>query len=176
MAYDAFTMGFSCLLLVPGVIFMAKNKAVAMNAVKEAGLEKSVNDEALALAAYYLFLVGMVVFELGTLALSLTLGITPVLAIAAGTAGAISILLTMAITKHSITGIPGITGPPMPARVMLILMGVILTVNTILHFVDGDIDGSEWIKFGGVYLMSLVIPHGIAFKHRKEGWSTPAMV
>ena len=39
MAIDSITMGFSCLLLVPGAIFMAKNKMVAMNAVKEAGLE-----------------------------------------------------------------------------------------------------------------------------------------
>ena len=58
MAIDSVTMGVSCLLLVPATLFMATNKKVAMNAVKEAGLESSINDNALALAAYYLFLVG----------------------------------------------------------------------------------------------------------------------
>ena len=37
-----------------------------------------------------------------------------------------------------------------------------------------DIDGGTWLKFLGVYTMSLVVPHGLAFKHRKEGWDTAA--
>lgn len=168
MAIDGITMGFSCLLLVPGGIFMAKNKMVASNAVTEAGLESAVNEKALALAAYYLYLVGMVLFELGTLVFSLTMGVPNPLAVCAGTSGAITILLMMAVTKQSITGIPGITGPPMPARVGLIVIGILLHFNVLLHIFDGDVDGATWLKFLGVYTMSLAVPHGLAFKHRKE--------
>ena len=105
MAIDQIAMGFACVLLVPGVLFMAKNKETAKNAVTEANLERSVNDEALALAAYYLFLLGMVLFQLGCLVLSLTIGVSTPLATCAGTTGAITVLLMMAITKQSITGV-----------------------------------------------------------------------
>ena len=176
MAIDGITMGFTCVLLLPGAIFMATNKKVAMNAVKEAGFEKSINNEALALAAYYLFLLGAVLFELASVILCLTLGVSAPLAVCAGTAGVISILLMMAITKESITGIPGISGPPMPARILIGLIGLLLNVNAILHIFDGDIPSDQWVSFAIVYVISCVVPHGIAFKHRKEGWSTPPMV
>ena len=41
-------------------------------------------------------------------------------------------------------------------------------------WLDGDIDGGTWLKFLGIYTMSLVVPHGLAFKHRKEGWDAAA--
>jgi hypothetical protein len=176
MAIDQIAMGFACVLLLPSMIFMAKNKETAKHAVEEAGLEKSVNDEALALAAYYLFLLGMVLFQLGCLVLGLTIGVPTPLATCAGTTGAITILLMMAITKQSITGIPGITGPPMPARVVLVIIGTVLNVNVVLHALDGDMDPSEWLKFGALYSVSIAVPHLVALKHRSAGWSTPPMV
>ena len=176
MAIDSVTMGVSCLLLVPATLFMATNKKVAMNAVKEAGLESSINDNALALAAYYLFLVGGMLFEMGMMILSLTLGLIAPLALCAATSGLISILLMMAITKTSITGIPGITGPPMPARIGLIVVGALLNINAALHIFDGDISNADWLTFALLYIVSVGVPHAIAFKHRKEGWNTPAMV
>jgi len=176
MAIDNIAMGLACVMIVPALIFMATNKKVAMNAVTEAGLQKSVNDEALALAAYYLFLLGMMIFEFSLLTIGLFIGVSNPLAVCAGVSGAITILLTMAVTKQSITGIPGITGPPVPARVMLLIIGLGLNVNVIMHALDGDIESSEWVKFGAVYLVSVALPHAIAAKHRAEKWSAAPMM
>ena len=176
MAIDGVTLGFACLLSVPGMLHMANNKAIAMHALTEAGLsysQKSVNDEALALSSYYNFLYGMALFELSLLIIGLAIGLIIPLAICAGVSGAISILLMMAITKVGITGIAGISGPPVPARIMLIIIGVLLNVNAVLHAFDGDVDATVWWKFGGLYLISVAIPHLIALKHRKAGWAMP---
>lgn len=70
----------------------------------------------------------------------------------------------MAITKQSITGIPGITGPPVPARIALILVGLILNGNAIAIAVDGT--QTPWVTFVLVYFVSMAIPHAIARKHR----------
>ena len=115
----------------------------------------------------------MVLFQLAILVIGLTLGVPPPLAVCAGITGAITVLLMMAITKTSITGIPGITGPPMPARIMLLLIGAFLNVNAVLHAIDGDIDGTTWTKFGCLYAASIAIPHAIAAKHRAAGWNAP---
>ena len=64
----------------------------------------------------------------------------------------------------------------MPARIVLVLIGTVLNVNVVLHALDGDIDASEWSKFGAVYFVSVTVPHLLALKHRSAGWSTPPMV
>jgi hypothetical protein len=68
----------------------------------------------------------------------------------------------MAVTKTSITGIPGISGPPMPARIMIAVIGLVLNVNVLLHVFDGDIAGAEWIKFVVVYVFSFAVPRTVA--------------
>merc|ERR1711988_75734 len=104
-----------------------------MHAIEEADLAPKMTDQSIALASYYLFLLGMVLFELAILVVGLTLQLPPPLAVCAGITGAITILLMMSITAVGITGIPGITGPPKPARVMLILIGTLLNWNVVVH-------------------------------------------
>ena len=50
-------------------MFMAKNKDTAMNAATEASF--TLNEQALSLASYYLFLVGMTLFALGMYSIDL---------------------------------------------------------------------------------------------------------
>ena len=149
---------------VPGVLFMAKNTETVGNAAGEAGFTLSA--DATALAAYYLFLVGMVLFAISMLTLNLTIGVSPPLAVTAALSGPISVLLFMAIMKTSITGIPGIMGPPLPARVVLIVIGAILNINVIMHIFDGDVDALEWEKFAGLYILAVGVPHLVGAKHR----------
>jgi hypothetical protein len=176
MAFDLVAIGFACLLAGPSMLFMAKNKVIAVGAVKEAEWDAKLTPEMLALASYYLFLLGMVLFTMSMLVISLALSIPPPLAVCSSITGAVSILLWMAMFSTSITGIPGICGPPLPARILLIIIGLVLNVNAIMHVIDGDIVGSVWTKFISVYVCSVAIPHLIAFKHRKDSHlSMPAM-
>ena len=134
------------------------------------GFEKDKNPKMFALAAYYLFLLGMVLFTLGCFILSVAIGIPPALGVAACIAGPISVLIWMPLMKMSITGIPGIMGPPMPARIVLIVIGTVTTINAIMHGVEGDTDGATWTKFFSIFVSAVGIPHLISFKHRSEGW------
>ena len=59
---------------------------------------------------------------------------------------------------------------------MLIVIGILLNVNAVIHAMDGDISSTEWMQFGGVYLLSIAVPHAIAAKHRADGWDKPAML
>jgi len=113
----------------------------------------------------------MVVFVLSILIFGLTLDVSPPLAICASITGAVSVLLWMAFTQVSITGIPGIAGPPMPARIVLMVICLVLNINVVLHVLDGDVVALEWIKFGSLYTASVGVPHLIAFRHRSAGWA-----
>ena len=94
----------------------------------------------------------------------LALELPATLAATAALSGPLTVLGFMAIMKTSITGIPGISGPPMPARIALIIVGFILNGNAIAIALDGT--ETAWLTFGVVYLFALVVPHGIAGKHR----------
>ena len=164
MAFDTLALIFACFMGVPGVLFMIKNTETAKNAEKEAGF--SLDASGLALASYYLFLTGMVLFSVSMLTLGITIGLPAPLAVTAALSGPLTILGYMAIMKVSITGIPGIAGPPMPARIALLVIGTVLHANVIMHIFDGDITGLEWEKFIAVYFVALCAPHMVAMKHR----------
>ena len=54
MPFDTVALGFGALMGLPGMMFMAKNKATVQNAIGEAKFESSVNPEMMAIASYYL--------------------------------------------------------------------------------------------------------------------------
>ena len=169
MAFDSFTLTFASLMVIPGLIFMLKSKQVVSGvSAQEAGI--TLLPGALALASYYLYLVGMIMFALSMIIVGAASGVPMVLGITAAVSGPISVLLFMSYFRQSITGIPGISGPPMPARILLILIGIVIHANAILHVVDGDVAGLDWAKFGGLYVIAVSIPHLIGLKHRKEQW------
>jgi len=171
MAFDTAALAAGALMGLPGIIFMVKNKHTVSNAMTEAGFTGE-NSDMFALACYYLYLVGMVLWALSCLMIGLTIELPAALSACAAVAGPITILFWMAINKTSITGIPGIMGPPLPARVVLMVIGITLHVNAIMHGVDGSDSSSAWIKFFALYFASLAVPHLIGFKHRKDGWKT----
>merc|ERR1719478_161224 len=138
-------------MAVPGMIFMLKNKHTVDNAIGEAGFESDKNPKMFAIAAYYLYLLGMVLFTLGMFFLATTLEVPPALGIAAVVGGPISILIWMPVMKMGITGIPGIMGPPMPARIALIVIGVVTNLNAFLHFFPNTEEPITWIKFFSIY-------------------------
>jgi len=170
MAFDTLALIFACFMGLPGLLFMAKNKDTVKNAEKEAGF--SLDASGLALASYYLYLTGMALFAIAILVLGITIGLPPPLAVPAALSGPLTILGYMAIMKVSITGIPGIAGPPMPARIALLVIGTVLHANVIMHIFDGDITALEWEKFIAVYITGLCAPHMIAMKHRSAAASS----
>ena len=144
------------------ILFMAKHRETASNAVAEANF--TLNEQGLSLASYYLFLVGMTLCALGMYSVGLALSLPAPLAATAALSGPLSVLGFMAIMKTSITGIPGISGPPLPARVALLIVGCILNGNAIAVALDGT--ETAWVTFGILYFFAMAIPHGIALKHR----------
>ena len=144
------------------ILFMAKHKDTASNAAAEANF--SLNEQALSLASYYLFLAGMMLCALGFYSVGLALDLPAPLAATAALSGPLSVLGFMAIMKTSITGIPGISGPPLPARVALLVVGCILNGNAIAVALDGT--KTAWATFGIIYVLAMGIPQAIALKHR----------
>ena len=128
MAYDTITLGVASFMLVPGLLFMLKHKVLvaeiflnnpAYNPLKRAAPTPSAFPLYASLAAYYLFLVGALAFCLASVILGLALDLPPAFAVCAGLTGMVTILLYMAVAGHSITGIPGVRGPPVPARIII---------------------------------------------------------
>ena len=170
MAFDTIALSFGVLMGVPGLLFMVKNKDTVKNAIDEAGFGSKYNTEMLAIASYYLFLAGMMLFGISMMILGLDLGLPAALAVCAALGGPLSVLGFMAITKQSITGIPGISGPPLPARIALIVIGSVININAIMHGIDGADSAATWIKFFSLYVVAVAVPHLVGFKHRSAGW------
>jgi len=162
MAFDTVAIWAAAFMGIPGILFMAKNKDTVNNAVTEAKF--TLNEQGLSLASYYLFLVGMTLCALGFYSVGLALDLPAPLAATAALSGPLTVLGFMAIMKVSITGIPGISGPPLPARIALLVVGCILNGNVIAVALDGT--ETAWVTFGILYFFAMAIPHGIALKHR----------
>jgi hypothetical protein len=162
MAFDTVAIWAAAFMGVPGILFMVKNTKTASDAAEQAKFTLDAN--ALSLASYYLYLVGMTLFTLGMYSVALALELPAPLAACAALSGPLTVLGFMAIAQVSITGIVGISGPPIPARVALIVVGVILNGNAIAIYQDGT--ETAWMTFGIVYLVSMAIPHLIAGMHR----------
>ena len=149
-------------MALPGILFMVKNEETVNNAVGEAKF--TLNAQGLKLASYYLFLLGMTLFTLGMYSVGLAVELPIPLAACAAVSGPISVLIFMGIAKTSITGIPGIAGPPLPPRIALVIVALILNGNAIAVFMDGT--AVAWSTFFAVYVAAVGVPHAVGFKHR----------
>ena len=179
MSFDTVALWFGAFMAVPGIIFMVKFKVLpteilltnpAMAPLK-AGPAKKEFPLFAAVACYYMFLVGGLAFTVGMYHLGLALDVPPALVAGSVLPGMISILLYMAIRGESITGIPGVYGPPKPARVALVVIGLVLVANLAAHIPAGDVDRGTWNKVIVLMLASVGIPHALAAKARAGGWN-----
>lgn len=168
MAFETTALYVGAVLMLPGIIFMAKRTDLVKTAVSDAGIKTS-SPEMVGLASYYLYLAGMTITSLGAFSLELALAVPPPLAATAAISGPLSVLIYMALAGHSITGIPGVTGPPLPAKIVIGLVGLTLNANAVLMYLDGV--AAPWVAFAAVYLGLVLVLHGIAVKARATGWT-----
>ena len=107
--------------------------------------------------------------------LGLALGLPPAIAITPGFTSLLSVLLYMFIKSEGITGVPGITGPPLPARVIMGVIALLLNANVVLVLVTGGLTAAGQCKLAVVYVLSCSVPHALAAKARAGGWMAPAI-
>ena len=131
------------------------------------------------LYAHMGFIIGFIAFNFGITMLGLALKLPPALAAVPGTTSIVSGLMYMALFQTGIIGLPGISGPPIPARVILTAVGLVLNINMFVTAADGtyknDASDDLWTKLIIVYIIAVGIPHGIAAMHRNNGWEVPLM-
>ena len=155
-----------------GFIFMAKCKVVfveafSLPAFKGVGAAPEVGG----LLTHFAFILGMVAWcGFGMTSLALALGLPPAAAITPGFTGLVSVLAYMAAVGSGITGVPGITGPPMPARVINGAIAIVLNVNVVCLVAEGDVSGGALGALAAVYALAVGVPHALGAKHRSAGW------
>ena len=113
-------------------------------------------------------MLGVVAFAWGITNLGLAIGYEPVLAITSGFTGLFRTFVTMGVTGAGITGVPGLTGPPMPARIIMTIVTLVLTANLVMTVLEGEVP----VSFYAVYGFAIVFPQAIGAKHRSDGWMT----
>ena len=171
MAFPIAALYVGAILMVPGILFMLKNVDLVKTAVADAKIT-SASPEMIGIGAYYLYLAGMSITALGAYSLELAMGVPPPLAATAAVSGPLSVLIYMAVAGHSITGIPGVTGPPLPGKIIIGVVGLTLNTNAVMMIMEG---AGSLVPFASVYVFLIAVLHLIAFKHRSTGWNT-AMV
>ena len=67
-------------------------------------------------------------------------------------------------------GLPGTSGPPVPARVVLVVIELALIANAVSGFASGLYAGVDTKTLAGLCAYSLATPWLIAAKHRAKGW------
>lgn len=171
MAFPIAALYVGAILMVPGILFMLKNVDLVKKAVEDAKIT-SASPEMIGIGAYYLYLAGMSITALGAYSLELAMDVPPPLAATAAVSGPLSVLIYMAVAGHSITGIPNVTGPPLPGKIIIGVVGLTLNTNAVMMIMEG---AGSLVPFASVYVFLPAVLHLIAFKHRSTGWNT-AMV
>ena len=105
---------------------------------------------------------------MGTICGGIALGFPPALAMLGGLSGAITQLFFMVIFNTSPMGMPEVSGPPVPARILLIGVEAMLAFNAYTGFNAGYY--TDLPKFLGFLAYAVLIPSIIAKKHRNAGW------
>merc|ERR1712054_676552 len=116
------------------------------------------------MGTHLFFIIGAVAWAFGMLLLGLALKLDPALASAPAVTTIIFVLAYMVVKKEGITGVPGITGPPMPARVIMSVVFVFLTINLFVQAAAGAISAADWGKLSLVYVLGIGVSQGLAAK------------
>ena len=126
-----------------------------------------------ALASHMSFIVGMLMWSMGCICAGLALEFPPALAILAGFSSAIVQLFFMVLFRTSPMGMPEVDGPPIPARILLIIIESTLIFNAYTGFSSGTYSN---LKFFGLFVTYCVmVPVAVAKKHRMAGWENQPM-
>ena len=166
---------------LPGLVFMLNCRKLWTSIFEQDFFRKAVGSgdslvksEAFvhwaAMLSHMAFILGALAFALGTTALGLALALPPALALLAGLSGIMGQLFYMVVNAHSPMGLPGISGPPVPARVVLVVIELALIANAVSGFASGLYAGVDTKTLAGLCAYSLALPWLIAAKHRAKGW------
>lgn len=182
-SFDEVALYFGAGLMIPGIMFMLKCKVFWKDTLKLPAFdplrEFMKTDESKIIGGMMThlgFIVGAIAFSLGLTMLCLAMKLPPALAATPPVTGMCTVLLYMGVAQTGIVGFPGISGPPMPARIVIAVIGLVLNVNWIIIANDGHLKNDNtqmpdvWTKFIIMYIFSIAFYHGIAYKHRTDGW------
>ena len=114
------------------------------------------------------FDIGMLYWSLGGATLLLQMKYNAVYALVPPmTSLAIGVFYSM-IFQKSLTGIPGVTGPPLMQRLLILATSIVLLMNMIYCEVKKTFvaQAEYWYVSAGM----IVIPQAVAFYHRMSGW------
>ena len=114
------------------------------------------------------FDIGMLYWSLGGVTLLLQMKYNAVYALVPPmTSLAIGVFYSM-IFQKSLTGIPGVTGPPLMQRLLILATSIVLLMNMIYCEVKKTFvaQAEYWYVSAGM----IVIPQAVAFYHRMSGW------
>jgi hypothetical protein len=131
---------------------------------------KSLSGEVGGLIAHVFFMLGSLAWMWGFVNLGLCLGFEPLVAVTPSATSLFALLAFMFITGNGITGVPGLAGPPVPARVIMGSVFALVTANLVQT--AAGVPTSFW----AVYVVCIAVPQAIAAKHRAAGWMTAAIV
>ena len=90
MAFDTLALSVAAVFGLPGMIFMVTNKKLVAGAAADSKID--MGPAQMAIGAYYLFLAGMMIAEVGMINLGLALTLRPSLAVCAAMAGPLTVL------------------------------------------------------------------------------------
>ena len=164
---ETYALYSSTLFALIGLVFMGK--AAAPGGYKEPfGQLACMKNVACAaevggLMAHLFFMLGMLAWSWGCTNIGLCLGLAPVVAVTPGATAMFSALLYMGVGGNGITGVPGLTGPPVPARVIVGTVALLLNANLFSQ-------GAPSAEASALYAVAVAVPHLLAAKHRAAGW------
>lgn len=102
-----------------------------------------------AIISHFVFMVGSISLQFGVCNLGNALGVPPAIAVAPGVTGMFSVIWFMALLRKSLTGVDGVAGPPLPMR--LGLSAVCLIVNANVYRSYGAGASIDWPTVAGLY-------------------------
>ena len=153
--------------ILVGTIFMVSApKQVAEGFYKLEVLKgKSMSGEVGGLICHVFFMLDSLAWMWGCVNLGLALGLPPVLAITPSATSLFGLLAFMFVTDTGITGVPGLAGPPVPARIIMGTVAVLVNANLFLNAAPPTF---FWL----LYVVVIAVPQLIGAKHRAAGWMT----
>jgi len=123
-----------------------------------------------ALVSHCCFIIGIIVFSLGSVCIGLRLKLPAPIAVFVGTTGIVSQLLYMVVVGESPIGLPDVHGPPVPARIILFIIIAVQSYAFFTNMSEGVYDDVDFTKVAGLGAFAFGVPNAIALKQRK---STP---
>ena len=114
------------------------------------------------------FDIGMLYWAFGGATLLLQMDYNQIYALVPPTASlALGALYSMVFNK-SLTGIPGVTGPPLAQKLLILATAAALVANLVYVEVEKTFVAKQ--EYWGVCSAQILIPHVLGAWHRRKGW------